>query len=181
MSGKKYQFDNNTDTLIRDRYDSHTETIDELARSLGLPRWTVKKRAQALGLAHTKEKPWSQDEVAYLEDNMHRLSLSSLAKRLGRTVTAVALKSKRLGIRKSDEGYTARSLAEAFGVDSHKVARWVALGLIRASRRKSGASRDMYFISDQEVKRFICTHPMEFDIRRVDQLWFVDVLVGVRS
>lgn len=181
MSEKKYFFDEALDRLIRERYDSRTQSINQLSQKLGLPRWTIKRRAQALGLARTKEKPWSEKEVAYLESNLHRLSLAVIARKLGRSVTGVALKAKRLGIRKSDEGYTARALAQAFGIDDHKVSRWVELGLIRATVRNSERSRDMYFISDQEVKRFVSTYPTEIDLRRVDQVWFIDLLVGVRG
>ncbi|MDI6813922.1 MAG: hypothetical protein QMD10_10325 [Desulfitobacteriaceae bacterium] len=180
MSAKKYYFNEFADRLIRERYDSRTETIDWLSQNLGFPRWAIKRRAQTLGLARTKEKPWSEKDVAYLESNLHRLSLAVLARKLGRTVTAVALKTKRLGIKKSDEGYTARSLAQAFGVDDHKVVRWVELDLMRASRRNSERPHDMYFIPEREVKRFVCTYPTEFDLKRVDQVWFIDLLAGVR-
>ena len=180
MSKKKYFFDEASDHLINECYDSRTETIDRLSQRLGFPRWVIKRRAQTLGLARTKEKPWSEKEIAYLEANLHRLSLAVLARKLGRTVTAVALKAKRLGIKKSDEGYTVRSLAQAFGVDDHKVMRWVKLGILKASRRNSGRPHDMYFIPDREVRRFICTYPTEFDLRKVDQVWFIDLLAGVR-
>lgn len=181
MSGKKYFFNEASDQLIRERYDSCTGTIDWLSQRLGFPRWTIKRRAQTLGLARTKEKPWSEKEISYLEANLHRLSLTVLARKLGRSVTGVALKAKRLGIRKSGEGYTARSLAQAFGVDDHKIVRWVELGLIRASTRDSERPRDMYLIPDQEVKRFVSTYPNELDLRRVDQLWFIDLLAGVKG
>jgi hypothetical protein len=114
VSRKKYFFNESSDRLIRDCYDSRTETIDRLSEELGFPRSVIRRRAQILGVARTKERPWSEKEVAYLEANLHRLSLAVLARNLGRSVTAVALKAKRLGIKKKDEGYTARSLAQAF-------------------------------------------------------------------
>jgi hypothetical protein len=180
VSGKKYFFNESSDRLIRECYDSRTKTIGRLSDELGFPRWVIKKRAQVLGMARTKEKPWSEKEVAYLEANLSRQSLAVLARKLGRSITAVALKAKRLGIRKKDEGYTARSLAQAFGVDDHKVVHWVELGLLKASRRNSGKPRDMYFVSDREVKRFVTTYPTEFDLRRVEQVWFIDLLAGVK-
>ncbi len=181
MSSKKYFFDEESDRMVKECYDSRTETIDRLSRTLGFPRYAVKRRAQALGLARTKETPWSEREVAYLETNLHRLSLAVLARRFHRSVTAIALKAKRLGIRKSDEGYTARSLAQALGVDDHKVVCWVNLGLIKAARRNSDKQRDTYFISEQEAKRFLSTYPSELDLRRADPLWLIDLLVGIRG
>jgi hypothetical protein len=181
MSSKKYHFDEASDRLIREYYDTHTETIDRLSQMLGFPRWTIKRRAQVLGLARTKEKPWLEKDVVYLETNLHRLSMAVLSRKLHRSVTAVALKAKRLGIRKSDEGFTARSLAQAFGVDDHKVVRWVELGLLKAARRNTERPNDMYLIPDREVKRFVCTYPTEFDLRKVDQVWFIDLVVGIRG
>lgn len=181
MSGKKYFFNDASDRLIRERYDGRTQTIEQLSKKLGFPRWIIKRRAQTMGLSRTKEKLWSEKEIAYLEANLHRLSVAVLARKLGRSLTAVALKAKRLGIRKSGEGYTARSLAQAFGIDDHKVVHWVQLGLLKASFRNSERSHDMYFIPDQEVERFIRTYPTEFDLKRVDQVWFIDLLAGVRG
>jgi len=63
MGRKKYYFNDYTDRLICERYDGTTGAIDQLAASLNLPRWAVKRRAQMLGLARIKEKPWSQAEV----------------------------------------------------------------------------------------------------------------------
>jgi hypothetical protein len=179
MSRKKYFFNEASNRLIREHYDSRTETINWLSQKLGFPRWAIKKKAQVLGLARTKEKPWSE-ETAYLEANLHRLCVGTITRKLHRTTTAVALKARRLGIRKKDEGYTARALAQAFGVDDHKVVCWVELGLLKASRRNSGRSRDMYFISDREVKRFVTTYPTQFDLRRVEPVWFIDLLAGIR-
>lgn len=179
MSKKKYFFDEASDRLIRERYDSRTETICRLSKSLGVPGWAIKRRAQALGLARTKEKPWSEKETAYLESNLHRLSLAVLARKTGRSVTAVAIKAKRLGIRKIDEGYSVRSLAQAFGVDDHKIIDWINLGILTASRRNSERPRDIYFISDRAIKRFVSAYPTEFDLKKVDQLWFIDLLAGV--
>jgi len=176
MARKKYFFSEEADRLLRERYDSRTETIDCLARALGSPRWAIKRRAQVLGLAWTKEKPWSENEVGYLEANLHRLSILTLAKRLRRSPTAIALKAKRLGLKKSGEGYTAQSLAEALGIDGHKVARWVRLGLMKAARRQTEREADMYLITDRAVRDFLVRHPRELNLRRADPVWLVDVL-----
>ncbi len=33
-------------------------------------------------------------------------------------------------------------------------------------------------VSDQTVRYFVRRHPLEFDLRKVDQLWLVDLAVG---
>lgn len=176
MSRKKYYFTEFQDRLIQQHYDGRSQSIDYLAEALRLPRWAVKRRAQMLGLAKPKEKAWSDTEVNYLESNYHRLSVLTLARKMRRSTTAIAVKSKRLGIRKFDEGYTANSLAQALGIDSHKVARWVELGLIKASRRHTEREADMYLITDRALKDFMLAYPTELDLRRVDPVWLVDVL-----
>lgn len=178
MARKKYNLDERATALLQARYDSRTETIAQLSRALGVPHYTIKRWAQVLGLARTKEKPWSESEVAYLEAHFHRLHVSTLARKLGRTVTAVALKAKRLGIRKCGEGYTVRSLALALGVDDHKVVRWINRGLLRASRRQTDRECDPYLITETAVRDFIARHPTEIDLKRADGLWLIDLLVN---
>ena len=174
---RKYRFSEDDDRLIRRRYDSRTETIDELAALLRLPRWVIRRRAQTLGVARCKEPRWTEEEEQFLESGLPRLSVTAIAKKLGRSTTAVALKAKRLGLRKRNGAFTARALAQGVGVDDHVVARWITSGLLTASHRHSERERDMHFISHAAVKQFVRAYPLEFDIRKVDQLWFVDLLV----
>lgn len=177
----KYQdvFTEEVDRLIRERYDSRTGTITRMAQCLDVPRWAVTKRAQVLGVARTKEAPWTPEDEEYLAQWFHRRSIGQIAHRLGRSVTAVSLKANRLGITKTGEGYTVRGLAVAFGVDAHKVTRWIELGLLRASKRHTERERDVWYISEREVRRFITTYPGELDRRKVDLLWLIGVLATI--
>ena len=101
-----------------------------------------------------------------------------IARRLQRSVTAVQLKAKRLGLRKRDGAFTARAVALGFGIDDHVVLRWISSGMLKAQRRNSQRERDMHFISDRALREFVSKHPLEFDMRRVDQLWFIDLLTN---
>jgi hypothetical protein len=181
VGAKRWYWRPDEDALLRARYDSRTETITDLTRMLRRPRWVVRKRAQELGLARVKELRWSAEEVAYLEANYSRYSIQRLARRMGRTVTAVAVKKKRLGLRKTDEGYTARALAQAFGVDDHKVSGWIRAGLLEATMRGTELERDVYYISDDAALRFVRQNPLAFDLRKVDQLWFLDLVLNGRN
>ena len=180
MAGRKYDLDERAESLLNRHYDSRTETITVLARTLGVPRHTVKRWAQVLGLARTKERPWSDDEVRYLESHYHRLHILTMARHLKRSGTAVALKAKRLRIRKCGEGYTATGLAVALGVDSHKVIGWSESGKLRAERRRTDRENDPYLILDEDVRKFIMRHPLEIDMRKVDGVWLIDVLTSDR-
>jgi hypothetical protein len=131
-----------------------------------------------MGLARTKETCWTEEELRYLEAHYHRLHISTIARHIGRTTTAVALKAKRMGVRKYGEGYTAASLSLALGVDSHLVTRWIEEGALNATRRNTDRERDAWFISDSDIREFIVRHPTEIDIRKVDGLWLIDLLTS---
>lgn len=82
----------------RNRYIAHLKTF---AQKIGWPDWAVKKRGRELGLARTKESPWSDEEVellhryAWMSDERIRLKLKAAG--FTRTATAIHLKIKRTG------------------------------------------------------------------------------------
>lgn len=173
------------DRILRERYDSQTATISELQRMFRVPRWMVLQWASQLGLSRLKDRPWSPEQEAYLESNLHHAAVRTIAKRLGRSPCAVTLKAKRLGLNKSGEGYTLRQVCEGLGEDHHRITAWVAAGALKGSRRhtdrKPVQGGDMWLFTDDNLRTFIRRHPMEINLRRVDQLWFMGVVVGVSS
>src|SRR5208337_4391732 len=65
---RKYIFSDQIDHLIREIYLSPPKAktrpgIRLLAKKVGMPHWALKKRARELGLARTKELPWSERET----------------------------------------------------------------------------------------------------------------------
>ena len=178
MPGKKWFLTDQAAARIRDAYDSKPATISLLAQGLGVPRYTVKQWASRLGVARTKELPWSAKDVEYLTANYHRYSLKTICRNLKRTRTAVILKAKRLRIRKSGEGYTVRSLCLALGEDHHKIDGWIDQGLLNAARRQTTRENDFYYIREKEVRRFIIENPTKINVRRVDGVWLIDLLAN---
>ena len=154
----------------------------QIARCLGMPRWVVNRRAVALGLSRVKDRPWSREDEEYLEAQLHRASLKAIARKLRRTPTAVKLKAKRLGLRKHGEGYTATSLAQAFGVDPHWVLARIRDGRLRATHRRTERTEaqhgDSWLITEEAVVAFIKRNPYDLDLRKVDQLWFLDLVTA---
>src|SRR5271165_7318216 len=70
-SRRKYVFADQIDQLIREIYLSRRDArkrpgIRLLSKKVGLPHWALKKRARELGLARTKELPWSERELEFL-------------------------------------------------------------------------------------------------------------------
>ena len=71
QSRRKYVFTDQIDQIIREIYlsprDAKTRLgIGLLAKKVGMPHWALKKRARELGLARTKELPWSEPELEIL-------------------------------------------------------------------------------------------------------------------
>jgi hypothetical protein len=139
-----------------------------------------------MGIAQTKELPWSEAEVAILERWGHLTDIgiqTKLAKAaFHRSLTAIHLKVTRLRIKKNLDGYSATGLSKAFGVDGHTVIRWINRGLLKAERR--GSTRvdaqhgDTYWITNNEVKQFIQAYPNEVDLGKVEKFWFLDLVTG---
>src|SRR3972149_2415794 len=116
MPQKKWFSNDITDGFLRRLYDPTVRgRSQEIAARLKVPRWAVNRRAAALGLSRPKDRPWSAKDEAYLEANFHHISVKALARRFGRSTTAIRLKGKRLGLREYDECYTGCSLWLARG------------------------------------------------------------------
>ena len=191
QSRRKYVFTDQIDRLIRETYHNRREAktrfnIRPLAKKVGMPPWALKKRARELGLARTKELPWSEAELgilaryAWMSDERMRLKLKAAG--YSRTVTGIHLKLKRMRFKHDGSFYSAYSLAQALGIDPHAVTRWIKSGHLQAKFR--GTARgpqqngDSYLIQEKDVRRFILEHPTEIDLRKVDQLWFLDLVTN---
>ena len=183
MAAKKWRWDGDTDRFLSQHYDPTVRGQSEwIARKLGVPRWAVNRRAVALDLSRPKDKPWTPREEDYLEANYHKVSMRALARYLGRSATAIRLKAKRLGLRKYGEGYTALSLSQALGVDTHWGLARIRAGKLKAAHRQMertpAQGGDSWLITEESVIAFIKQHPYELDLRKVDSLWFLDLVTS---
>jgi hypothetical protein len=187
----KYTFTDQIDQLIREVYlsrpDSRTRPgIRALAKRVGIPHWALKKRARELGLARTKESVWSESELeilaryAWMSDERLRLKLKAAG--YARTATAIHLKLRRMAFKNGAGFYSANSLAQALGIDSHAVTRWINARQLKATLRGTARGErqngDIYLIRERDVRRFVLEHPSDIDLRKVDQLWFLDMLTN---
>ena len=191
QSRRKYVFTDQIDRLIRESYHNRRDektrfNIRILAKKVGMPHWALKKRANELGLARTKELPWSETELgilaryAWMSDERIRLKLKAAG--YSRTVTGIHLKLKRMRFKHDGSFYSAYSLAQALGIDPHAVTRWIKSGHLKAKLRGTARTKqqngDSYLIQEKDVRRFILEHPTDIDLRKVDQLWFLDLLTN---
>jgi hypothetical protein len=192
---KKYDWTAERDAVLKAKYDGKIHgRAAEIGRELGYPTWRVKKRAAELGLCYASVRtPWTKQEVAFLLEHAGSRTVQWMVKRLpGRTLTMVVLKLKRLRIsRRWREGYTVRDLEECFGVDHHSLDRWIREGKLvgrrRGTDRKGPGGRpngggagpgDPWVFTDANCVRFIREHPTTFRLDKVDQVWFLDLVIG---
>ncbi len=184
MRGKhpKYVWTPERDQLLRDRYKGTIKyRAGSIAVQLGWPRWVITRRAAVLGLTQPVERhEWSAEETEFLKKHAGKRTANWLAKQLHRSMTSVVLKLKRLKISRAfRDGYTLRRLEACFGSDHRIIQGWIQDGKLRAQRRfNSGAARDAWYTTDQDVLRFILRFPQEFRLDRVDQPWFMGLILA---
>jgi len=190
----KYVFTSQIDNRIREIYWKRGVNkrchripgIKELARELHWPKWVINRRARILGLARPRESAWRDKEVSILERCAH-LTNEGVLKKLAeagfhRTATAIRFRTQYLRLRKNTPFYTASSLAECFGVDHHCITRWIHMGYLKAKPRRTLRTKqqggDTLLIHEKEIRKFIIDHPTQFDMRKCDQLWLIDLLAN---
>jgi hypothetical protein len=178
---KKYQHTEATDAVIRERYDGKVRNRTQaIARSLGWPKWQICKRAAELGLTRpwpAERRGWSNDEVKFLVVNAGSRPTGWMARRLGRTISSVVLKLKRMRISRAiKEGYTKSALSDCFGVDHKVLDGWAKAGQLKVTYREETKEGETWQITDAAVLRFIRDNPTGFRLDKVDQVWFLGLI-----
>jgi hypothetical protein len=179
-SHQKYVLDEPGRRLILALYDSSTERLDELQRRLCVPRYVVKRWARELGVTCGPGRShWKPEEVEYLKRRFHKDRAEDIAKHLGCTVEHVRNKAYQLGLcQRHDESYTLAGVCEGLGCYHAKAKRWCDEGWLKGTRRTNHADNDPWTFSPKQIRDFIIAHPEEIDLRRVEKLWFIDILAG---
>jgi hypothetical protein len=183
----KYAWLPQHDAYMRAHYNGglhqRGRVIRELMRQAGFPRWYVKRQAQRLGLTmHPDRRPWTPDEMETLDKLLGRVSAATIAKRLKRTETSVVMKIKALGhSRRVTEGYTIRDLEHCFGEDHREIHKWIENGWLpngfHRPRKHNGNGHDIHRFREKDILEFIKAHPREINLGKVDQVWFLDLVL----
>ena len=156
--------------------------MQRLSATLMRPQTWIKRRALHLGcvVPRLMESDWCEAEIAILEKNATR-DPHAVARILGRagyrrTASAVVVKRKRLHIDHFDpDHFSARGLAALLGVDVGTVLRLIARGLPAKRRREDSAE---WRISRRGLRQFIRDNPTAIDVRKVEGVWFIELLTG---
>jgi len=130
---------------------------------------SILRRTAELNLT-SWNRPWSQEDKAFVLENAREFPVTDLAKRLGRTSKAVyQLLWKSGESAKFQDGYTQTELAEALHVSPRKVRGWVRLGWLTLYQDR---------IKDRSLVRFLEGHSDEIDAKRLEsdvRLWLLDL------
>lgn len=189
----KYKWTPAMDDLIRAYYRLHVTTRRTLSiksvlgKRFNRPPWAIQQRAAKLGLCRVKEKPWTEPELRLLEKNAWKteMRIEAIFRAAGfvRSKNAIHVKRNRHFVGGRVENYpfySANRLAQLFGLDRHCVSVWINGGLLQAKRQGTAheGNRDFWMIYPEDVRQFVTANPMAFDLRKVDQLWFMDLLTN---
>jgi hypothetical protein len=186
-SKPKYLWRAEYDAYLKAKYfgglNRRFQVLNQMVRLTGLPRWYIKRHAARLGLTlHMDRTPWTASEMSLLEKLVGHVSSATIAKRLHRPESSVVNELKRMGTsRRVRNGYTMRELELCLGEDHHKIAGWIKNGWLRdrlqGTKRHDGNRNDIHRIREKDILTFIRNYPQELNLGKVDQIWFLDLLL----
>lgn len=172
MTAKCRSWTPEEDALLRAHPDLSNA---ELARRLGRTVPSVANRRQRLGLTGPKGPPWTPEDDQRLGELWGQRPASEIARILSRSLDAVVLRAKRLGLGPSSLAagtWTARMVARALRVDDKAVTRWICQGLLRARelppRSPAGEARPrrIWLVTPTDLARFLEAHPDRWEASR---------------
>lgn len=175
---QKYVLDDQTRYLMMCVYDGRSDTLDMLQKRLpGVPRKKICQWASQLGLTQP-QRDWTSEEDRYLTVHYSLMSIQDIANKLDRSKHAVEMRVLRLGISRTEEGYTLGDLQTAFGCSPQTIRQWIKAGWLAGRKRKTtqpDPQHAIWYFSDSSIRKFILNHP--FDIpHRVDIAWLIDII-----
>jgi hypothetical protein len=171
------------DAMLREVYLAREKStraagLKRMAAQAKIPHRRLTHRAHELGIAspnvRTRRREWTAEETEFLREAMGRQSAEMIAKRLGRSRVSVLTKTDALRLSlKIRDGYSVADVAEVMGAPRGKVEGWIRRGLLGRPRDLGGMR-----VSEKQLVEFLRRYTSEYDLRRVDQGWFVSVIFG---
>jgi hypothetical protein len=173
-------FDPYAEQSLREHYDGTPASVQLLAQRLRVSRPQIHEWAHRLGLTRQLQgrNTWRADELAYLEAHWGEQSARAIGAHLRRRPTSVTAKAHKLRLRLVGGGFTQEQVAEGFGVSRATVERWRARGWLGRYDQRLNHGR-ICDISAETLRAFVRAHPLAFDVRRCDQVWFITLVLGV--
>lgn len=172
------------DLAIRQAYQgAEPGAVKRVAAACNRPVWWVIKRAKQLELRPLRGRPLTEREMGCIKANAHlpvgeiQAKLQAFhSKRSAQTILDYINRSMIQPNR--DRPLSATALAELFGVNPSTLTKHIYAGRLIARRSGTGGPKmpAHYLIEGVEVVRFVIKHPQLVDLRKVDQVWFIDLM-----
>jgi hypothetical protein len=124
-----------------------------------------------MGLSFNRRE-WTPEEDEFLGDHMGILTARVIAAKLQRSMGSVRSRASHLALSgRLKEGYNISDLVAVLGACDGTVRGWMRRGLLGAIQERAGLRA-----TEDAVVRFLRRYPAEYDLRRVDQVWFKSMI-----
>lgn len=148
----------------------------ELSEKLGRPVLSIRNKRYSLGLTGKdgcRKADWSKEELDYIREVWGQKTIPEIAKKLGRSINAVKIKTTRMGYTGQKwygEMMSARKVSELLGVDVHAVCDyWIPkCGLKAKSKRLGETQKTTTIIMFEDLLEWLEQHQDLWDSRRVE-------------
>ena len=190
-SAHKHKWTDEERDIVRREYNGTNQRSGQIAAKLSytvgdkITLYAVKGQAAKMGIMQDKSPYWTEEEIEKLTEMIGSYSPPTIAKRLHRSINAVVVKSKRLGLsrRVRDGWFTEKEVCEIMGVDHKKIQGYIDRGKLKASYhgnvkpKKNGCA--CWHINQADFIDFIKVNAGEFTGRNVDLVMIVWLLSGM--
>jgi hypothetical protein len=179
------------DRQVRLAYaDPSTGAIKSAARRLGISYGAFKMRARTLGCVYRYyNRPWEAAEDEMVQQNADKglrwIQIKLKASGFQRSMAAISSRRNKLGCSgdSDPDRMNAAQLSRLCGIDNKVVLRWIEEGWLKAKRGQSLFTpnpKEDYFwiIRAADFRAFVRNYQSAIDLRKVDQPWFMEVLLG---
>lgn len=180
--------------IVRIYQSGKRGAIKAFAEKIDRPYAWVRYRAEQLGIRNPRCKPhggiaWNDpQELEIVETWAHCnvLTIQRKLKKAGyyRRPYAIENQVRKMKLDRMDpDYYRGIELAGLLGVSHQIIGRWVKNGFLEATKRDNRLrmySDDVHqlWIKRTALKTFIREYPQMVDLRKVDRLWFIDLVLG---
>jgi hypothetical protein len=164
--GVPFSWTDELDTLLLERYRSSgiNLAVSEVQKATGFPRSAILRRGHKLGVPKRSEpssRLWTDADLRFLVESVQHLSVTVIAKELGRSKKAIWRKVAELGLSaKCEEGYTVTEVIQKLHVWHPRLKHWIAAGWIKIGRNGR--------ITERSLRSFFREHPEELKWDRFD-------------
>jgi hypothetical protein len=115
---------------------------------------------------------WTEEEIQYLEENVGKIKVSTIAQNLNRTENAVLVKMKRLGLSNTKEQLgllTIGGLAKLLKVDPNTVRGWVKNHGLPCHKKVTRNQKRFYFIDPTDFWIWAEKHKEKIDFSKIEK------------